>query len=66
MKYKNKNKMKQTGRPSHRPDSELLSILLNNHTSSEIGYMFGVSDSTVRSWVHRDKKTKSKKNKCYN
>lgn len=47
--YKNDN----MGRPTKRPDAETLNNLyyIKNMTSTEIGKMYGVKASTVRSWV---------------
>ncbi len=62
MKGKNKSMSKNAlirkhiGRYSKKPDYELLLMMLEKHTSAEIGNMFGVSSSTVRSWVYRDKR----------
>ncbi len=44
------------GRPTRKPDTEVLGMMLRNHSSSEIADVFGVSDSTVRSWIFREKK----------
>ena len=51
---KRRKKRNPVGRPTRKPDTELLSILLKSHSSAEVASVFGVSDSTVRSWKHRD------------
>ena len=47
---------KPVGRPSRKPDTEMLQFMLEKYNSSEIAQMFGVPSSTVRSWKGRDKK----------
>ena len=47
---------KKMGRPTKRPEKELLMILYSRHTAHELATMYDVSDSTVRSWVCRLRK----------
>ncbi len=44
------------GRPSRKPDTEVLILLLEKYNSADIARMFGVPSSTVRSWKCRDRK----------
>jgi len=44
-----------SGRPRSRPDDDLILKLYGMLTSVEISKMYGVSPSTVRSWVRRAK-----------
>lgn len=44
------------GRPTRKPDADVLQFMLEKYNSSEIAQMFGVPSSTVRSWKCRDKK----------
>lgn len=48
--------MKKGGRPSKRPDPERLAELYAKHTATEIAKMYGVTATTVRSWVFRLRK----------
>lgn len=47
---------KKMGRPTKRPNPELLALLYKNHTSKEIAEMYDVSASTVRMWACRLRK----------
>lgn len=47
---------KKGGRPSKMPPADELLRLYEKHTSTEIGKVYGVSSSTVRTWVARLKK----------
>ncbi len=50
-----RNKAKRpVGRPSRKPDSDMLEIMMEKYTAAEIARMFGVPSSTVRSWKCRD------------
>lgn len=50
-----RNKAKRpVGRPSRKPDTELLQIMLEKCNASEVARILGVPSSTVRSWKHRD------------
>ena len=44
------------GRPTKRPQPDFLLALYENHKAKEIAYMYGVNESTVRSWISRIKK----------
>ena len=44
---------KKSGVPAKMPDEEILLALYQNHTSREIAGLYNVSESTVRSWVHK-------------
>ena len=44
------------GRPSRKPDADMLKIMMEKYTAADIARMFGVPSSTVRSWKCRDKK----------
>lgn len=44
------------GRPTKRPEPDFLLALYAKHKAKEIAYMYGVSESTVRSWISRIKK----------
>lgn len=50
-----KDSIKKMGRPTHRPDPETLAFMLKHYKGREIAYMFGVKESTVFSWVCRDR-----------
>lgn len=50
---------KRSGRPSMRPDPQYLADLYETFTAKEIGDMFNVPASTVRSWVCRLRKSKT-------
>ena len=48
---------KKSGRPTNRPNPEyLLTLYTRKSTAPQIADMFGVSESTVRSWVSRLRK----------
>ena len=47
---------KKNGRPTKRPDLQLLSMLYQTMTAKEIAQQYCVSESTVRSWVSRARK----------
>lgn len=47
---------KKGGRPTKRPDPELLAELYAKHTAEEIAKQYGVKTPTVRSWVARIRK----------
>ncbi len=49
-------KKNSVGRPSRKPDQDVMKILLEKHNTSEIGRILGVPSSTVRSWVFRERK----------
>lgn len=44
------------GRPTKRPDIEVLSDLYERHTAREIAVMYGVSTATVRGWIYQYRK----------
>lgn len=44
---------KEKGRPTKKPDDETLAALYAEKTAREIGEMYGVKPSTVRSWAHK-------------
>lgn len=44
------------GRPTKRPEPDFLLALYEKHKAKEIAYMYGVNESTVRSWISRIKK----------
>ena len=44
---------KEKGRPTKKPDDETLAALYAEKTAREIGEMYGVKPSTVRTWAHR-------------
>ena len=44
------------GRPTRKPDADVLEIMMEKYTAADIARMFGVPSSTVRSWKCRDKK----------
>ncbi|WP_418751546.1 hypothetical protein [Frisingicoccus sp.] len=49
-------KKRKTGRPSKRPNPELLATLYENHSATELAEMYGVTPGTVRSWMCRIRK----------
>ena len=65
MKKKEPIPYKKTGRPSKRPDPELLIALYQDHTATELAEMYDVSETTVRSWVSRLRKEREQ-NAYYN
>lgn len=48
--------LKKGGRPTKRPDPEVLVELYSKHTAEEIAKMYGVKTPTVWSWVSRLRK----------
>lgn len=52
---------KRVGRPSKRPDDKTLISLYKEYNSVQIAEMYGVKDSTVRSWYSHLHKEESKK-----
>lgn len=51
---------KRGGRPTKRPDPDLLNELYMTHTAAEIGAMYGVPAVTVRGWMSRLRKAEAK------
>lgn len=49
-------KTKKGGRPSKRPDLQMLAMLYKQMTAKEIAEKYGVKESTVRSWIARARK----------
>lgn len=49
-------KKKKSGRPSKRPNPELLATLYETHTATELAEMYDVTPGTVRSWMCRIRK----------
>lgn len=49
-------KTKKGGRPSKRPDLQMLAMLYEQMTAKEIAEKYGVKESTVRSWIARARK----------
>lgn len=47
---------KKGGRPSKRPDLQMLAMLYEQMTAKEIAEKYGVKESTVRSWIARARK----------
>ena len=47
---------KKNGRPTKRPDTDYLINLYEHYTATEIASMYGVAESTVRSWISRLRK----------
>ncbi len=47
---------KKGGRPSKKPPIEVLGLLYQNMTAKEIANEYGVTESTVRSWIARARK----------
>lgn len=47
---------KKSGRPTNRPSLDMLAMLYQNLTASEIAKQYGVKESTVRSWIARARK----------
>lgn len=47
---------KKGGRPTNKPNDDVLSDLLSKHTSVQIAAMYGVSSSTVRAWAYHARK----------
>lgn len=45
------NKNRKMGRPTKRPSAEEMVGLLKEHSTDEIGKMYGVSENTVRNWI---------------
>jgi hypothetical protein len=52
---------KRGGRPTNRPDDKELLNVYKDYTSAEIGELFDVSASTVRTWVKLARRTQSEK-----
>lgn len=48
------------GRPTKRPQGEVLELLYQKHTAAEIAYLYDVPVGTVRSWIHYYRKDKKK------
>lgn len=53
---KSNKEAKKMGRPTKRPEPDFLLALYAKHKAKEIAYMYGVNESTVRSWISRIKK----------
>lgn len=49
-------KPKKGGRPSKRPNLQMLTMLYEQMTAKEIAEKYGVKESTVRSWIARARK----------
>ena len=47
---------KKGGRPTNRPSAEVLAVLYNEMTATEIGKLYGVAPRTVRGWLTRYRK----------
>lgn len=47
---------KKGGRPSKKPSIEMLNMLYQSMTAKEIAEKYGVTESTVRSWIARARK----------
>lgn len=47
---------KRHGRPSKRPDNEILSLLYSSMTAGEIAKKYNVSERTIRGWIYKVRK----------